>query len=124
MPTGLAFDIPKGQYGRLATKSQQAWEYSLVVLGGVIDPGYTREVFVILHVLGEKDFEVEQGKDFIQLVLEKNNLPTLTRSQEGYLQPTKEVKTYGSPVPKPPKRLDTYQIKHQDYPTSSQEVSN
>ena len=104
VPTGLAFDIPKGQYGRLATKSQQAWEYSLLVLGGVIDPGYTREVFVILHVLGKKDFEVEKGKDFIQLLLEKNNTPTLKEVKK-LPQSTKETKTYGHPAQRLAKRL-------------------
>ena len=82
IPTGLAFDLPKGQYGRLATKSQQAHQYSLLVLGGVIDPGYTGEVFAILHVLGEEDFEVKQGDDFIQLIVERISTPKL-----------KEVKT-------------------------------
>ena len=106
IPIGLAFDIPKGQYGRLATKSQQAWQYSLLVLGGVIDPGYTREVFVILHVLGKKDFEVEKGKDFIQLVLEKNNTPTL-KEVKRLPQSTKKTKTYGHPTQKLTKRLES-----------------
>ena len=104
IPMGLAFDIPKGQYGRLATKSQQAWEYSLLVLGGVVDPGYTREVFAILHVLGEKDFDVDKGKDFIQLILEKNITPPLKEIEQ--LTPSvKKIKQYGTHVQKPTKRL-------------------
>ena len=76
VPTGLAFDIPKGLYGRLAAKSQQACQYSLLVLGGVIDPGYTREVFVLLHVLGEEDFNIKEGQEFIQLILENSQYST------------------------------------------------
>ena len=72
IPTGLAFDIPKGLYGRLATKSQQAYQYSLLALGGVVDPGYTQEVYTIIHVLGEEDFKVKPGENFIQLILEEN----------------------------------------------------
>jgi len=103
VPTGLAFDIPRGQYGRLATKSHQAWEYSLLVLGGVIDPGYTREVFVILHVLGEKDFDIGEGEDFIQLIIEKNSTSELQEVKELPL-PTKQIKHYDTQVQKPAER--------------------
>ena len=65
IPTGLAIRIPKGYSGRLATKSVQAWKYSLIALGGTIDPGYSEEIFALLHVLGGKDYEIEKGKDFI-----------------------------------------------------------
>ena len=104
VPTGLAFKIPKGLYGRLATKSQQACQYSLLVLGGVIDPGYTREVFVLLHVLGEEDFNIEKGQDFIQLILENASTPPLKEVKQ--MPPsTKGVKNYGTQVNKPTKRL-------------------
>ena len=102
--TGLAFAIPKGYYGRLAAKSQQAWQYSLVVLGGVIDPGYTREVFALIHVLGEKDFEIEKGKEFIQLILEGNTTPPLKEVKQ-LSPPTKTVKQYSVHTQKAVKRL-------------------
>ena len=103
MPTGLAFDIPKGQYGILATKSQLAWEYSLTVLGGVIDPGYTREVFVMIHVLGKKDFPIKKGKDFIQLILAGGKTPTLKEVKQ--LSPSiKRTKQYSSQILSPVKR--------------------
>ena len=88
IPTGLAFDIPKGLYGRLAAKSQQAYQYSLLVLGGVIDSGYTQEVYAILHVLGEEDFEVEPGENFVQLILEENK--TLPPREVKSLAPSKK----------------------------------
>ena len=104
VPTGLAFDIPKGLYGRLAAKSQQACQYSLLVLGGVIDPGYTREVFVLLHVLGEEDFNIEEGQEFIQLILENASTPPLKEVKQ--MPPsTKRIKNYNTQVHKPAKRL-------------------
>ena len=104
VPTGLAFDIPKGLYGRLAAKSQQACQYSLLVLGGVIDPGYTREVFVLLHVLGEEDFNIEKGQDFIQLILENASTPPLKEVKQ--MPPsTKRVKNYGTQIHKLAERL-------------------
>ena len=53
----------------------QAWKYSLIALGGTVDPGYSEEIYALLHVLGDKDYEIEKGKDFIQLILNKNITP-------------------------------------------------
>ena len=53
----------------------QAWRYFLITLGVTIDPGYSKEIYALLHVLGDKDFEIEKGKDFIQLILDKNITP-------------------------------------------------
>ena len=86
--TGLAIEIPAGHYGRLAPKSKLAWEYSMIVLGGVIDPDYTEEISVIIHNLGEKDLIIEKGQNCVQLILGKasilprqevNRLKTTTR---------------------------------------------
>ena len=99
IPTGLAIRIPKGYSGRLATKSVQAWKYSLIALGGTIDPGYSKEIYALLHVLGDKDYEIEKGKDFIQLILDKNitppvrevsQLPPSTKKTKAYSKATKE----------------------------------
>ena len=56
IPTGLAIRIPKGYSGRLATKSVQAWRYSLITLGGTIDPGYSKEIYALLHVSQQSTF--------------------------------------------------------------------
>ena len=113
IPTGLAIKIPKGYSGRLATKSVQAWKYSLIALGGTIDPGYSEEIYALLHVLGDKDYEIEKGKDFIQLILDKNitppvrqvsQLPPTTKTTKPYSKATKE------PV-KQPNKKGTEQLK-------------
>ena len=100
IPTGLAIGIPKGYSGRLATKSVQAWKYSLIALGGTIEPGYSQEIYALLHVLGEKDYEIEKGKDFIQLILDKNTTPPVR--QVAQLPPsTKKTKPYSKATKKP-----------------------
>ena len=100
IPTGLAIGIPKGYSGRLATKSVQAWKYSLIVLGGTVDPGYTKEIYALLHVLGGKDYEIEKGKDFIQLILDKYITPPVR--QVAQLPPsTKKTKPYSKATKKP-----------------------
>ena len=103
IPTGLAIKIPKGYSGRLATKSVQAWKYSLIVLGGTIDPGYSEEIYALLHVLGGKDYEIEKGKDFIQLILDKNITPPVR--QVSQLPPsTKKTKPYSKTTKEPLKQ--------------------
>ena len=102
IPTGLAIRIPKGYSGRLATKSVQAWKYSLIALGGTIDPGYSEEIYALLHVLGGKDYEIEKGKDFIQLILDKNIAPPVR--QVSQLPPTKKIKPYSKATKEPLKK--------------------
>ena len=103
IPTGLAIRIPKGYSGRLAIKSVQAWRYSLITLGGTIDPGYSKEIYALLHVLGDKDFEIEKGKDFIQLILDKNITPPV--GQISRLPPsTKKTKPYNKATKEPLKK--------------------
>ena len=103
IPTGLAIKIPKGYSGRLATKSVQAWKYSLIALGGTIDPGYSEEIYALLHVLGGKDYEIEKGKDFIQLILDENITPPVR--QVSQLPPsTKKTKPYSKATKEPLKK--------------------
>jgi dUTP pyrophosphatase len=46
--TGIAAQIPKGYYGRIAPRSGLAWKSGIDVLGGVIDSGYRGDIGVIL----------------------------------------------------------------------------
>ena len=103
IPTGLAVGIPKGYSGRLTTKSVQAWKHSLIALGGTIDPGYSKEIYALLHVLGDKDYEIEKGKDFIQLILDKNITPPVREASQ--LPPsTKKTKPYSKATKEPLKK--------------------
>ena len=54
LPLGLAIEIPIGNYGRIAAKSGHALKYSLLILGGTIDPDFRGEICAIVHVLGIK----------------------------------------------------------------------
>ena len=113
IPTGLAIKIPKGYSGRLATKSVQAWKYSLIALGGTIDPGYSEEIYALLHVLGGKDYEIEKGKDFIQLILDKNITPPV-RQVSQFPPTTKMTKPYSKATKEPlkqPNKKGTKQLK-------------
>ena len=79
LPLGIAFQIPKGHYGRLAPKSGLAMCRSIGVLAGVIDQDY-REVFVLLINHDDKlSYLIKPGDKVVQLILEK---ATIARLQE------------------------------------------
>ena len=71
VPTGLAFTVPLGTYGRIAPRSGLALRHGIDTLAGVIDRDYTDEVGIVLVNLGENAFVVEHGMRIAQLVLEK-----------------------------------------------------
>ena len=88
---GLAIEIPIGNYGRIAAKSGHAFKYSLLILGGTIDPDYRGEICAIVHVLGDKDWKIQAEEEVVQLILEKGSTPktqevpysALTKTQRG-----------------------------------------
>ena len=59
IPLGLAVEIPIGNYGRIAAKSEHALKYSLLILGGTIDPDFRGEICAVVHVLGDKDWKIQ-----------------------------------------------------------------
>ena len=80
LPLGIAFQIPEGHYGRLASKSGLAINRSISVLAGVIDQDYRGEVFVLLINHDDKLSHLVKPKDeVVQLILEK---ATIARLQE------------------------------------------
>ena len=88
---GLAIEIPIGNYGRIAAKSGHAFKYSLLILGGTIDPDYRGEICAVVHVLGDKDWKIQAEEEVVQLILEKGSTPktqevpysALTKTQRG-----------------------------------------
>jgi deoxyuridine 5'-triphosphate nucleotidohydrolase len=70
--TGISLAIPKGHYGRIATRSSMA-KVGVFVVGGVIDPDYRGEIKVCL--LNHKDnYIIEKGDRIAQLILEKASI--------------------------------------------------
>ncbi|MGH1373612.1 MAG: dUTP diphosphatase [Cellvibrionaceae bacterium] len=70
IPTGFAFEIPEGFYGRIAPRSGLAVSDGIDVLAGVVDSNYRDEVGVVLINHGEKAYQVEIGARIAQLIIE------------------------------------------------------
>jgi dUTP pyrophosphatase len=85
---GIAIEIPKGYYGRVAPRSGLAVKHGIDVLAGVVDSGYRDELKVVLinlnppefphqqdvfnNIFGSRNrFVVKQGDRIAQLIIEK-----------------------------------------------------
>jgi dUTP pyrophosphatase len=69
--TGISIGLPEGTYGQIAPRSGLALKRSIFVNGGVIDRGYTGEIKVILHNMGEHPFEIKPGDKIAQLLVKE-----------------------------------------------------
>ena len=57
---GIAFQIPKGYYGWIASRSGLAIHHHICVGAGVVDPDYTGSVHVLLMNLGSQGHVIEK----------------------------------------------------------------
>ena len=65
--TGVHIEIPKGNCGLIVSRSGLNKNYGITSTG-LIDPGYTGSIGVVLHNDGDKPFEVHAGDRISQLV--------------------------------------------------------
>lgn len=68
---GTAVAIPEGQVGLLCPRSGHAAKHGLTTLTvpGVIDPGYTGDLKIVLYNTDPKPFEVQAGDRIAQLLI-------------------------------------------------------
>ena len=68
---GTAVAIPEGQVGLLCPRSGHAAKHGLTTLTapGVIDPGYTGDLKIVLYNTDPKPFEVSKGDRIAQLLV-------------------------------------------------------
>ncbi len=69
LQSGLKFEVPHGYMLEVKNRSSIAALRSLVVGACVIDSGYSGEVFINLHNIGNEDQVVEKGTKIAQLVM-------------------------------------------------------
>ena len=68
---GVAFEIPMGYYGWIASRSGLAIHHHIHVGAGVIDPDYTGSVHVLLMNFSSQDHVIEKNHRIAQMILEK-----------------------------------------------------
>ena len=68
---GVAFQIPMGYYGRIASRSGLAIHHHIHVGAGVVGPDYTGSVHVLLMNFSSQDHVIERNHRIAQIILEK-----------------------------------------------------
>ena len=66
--TNVKIDMPPYLYARITGRSSSLRKYNLLINEGIIDNGYTGELFVCVKNLGHKTFHVKQGMRLAQIL--------------------------------------------------------
>ena len=74
---GIAFQIPMGYYGWIASRSGLAIHHHIHVGAGVVDPDYTGSVHVLLMNFSSQDHVIEKNHRIDQMILEKVAYPVI-----------------------------------------------
>jgi dUTP pyrophosphatase len=95
VPTDVAVKLPPNTWGMLTGRSSAVRTHGLMVLQGVIDEGYTGELYACVYNIKTEPVEVEVGQRLAQLILmhnvrmdisvqEVDELPETTRGAKGF----------------------------------------
>jgi dUTP pyrophosphatase len=66
--TDIKIDMPPYLFARIVGRSSTLRKHKLIVNEGIIDNGYTGELFVCIHNIGKKPFKVEKGMRLAQVI--------------------------------------------------------
>lgn len=66
--TGIQIDMPPFLYARITGRSSSLRKYGLLVNEGIIDNGYTGELFICVHNMGKEPFHVKPGMRLAQVL--------------------------------------------------------
>lgn len=66
--TDIKINMPPYLYARITGRSSSLRKYGLLVNEGIIDNGYTGEMFVCVHNVGTEPVEIEKGMRLAQVL--------------------------------------------------------
>jgi len=76
IPSGVIMEIPKGWMGLFLNKSSIASKHDLLVGAQVVDHGYTGELHICLHNVGNYKVVLKPGSKVVQMVFLQIPTPT------------------------------------------------
>lgn len=82
IPTGLAVEIPRNHYGRVAPRSGLAVNHGVNVHAGVVDSDYRGEIHVCLINHGNQPVDIRPGDRIAQLIIEQIRIMPATWANE------------------------------------------
>lgn len=66
--TDVRINMPPYLYARITGRSSSLRNHNLLVNEGIIDNGYTGEMFICVHNVGDKPFTIEKGMRIAQVL--------------------------------------------------------
>lgn len=66
--TDIKIDMPPFLYARITGRSSSLRNYNLLVNEGIIDNGYTGEMFICVHNVGTEPVEIKKGTRIAQVL--------------------------------------------------------
>ena len=66
--TDIKINMPPKTFARITGRSSTLRKHGLLVYEGIIDNGYTGEMFACVHNLGKETFHVEPGMRLAQMI--------------------------------------------------------
>lgn len=84
--TNIKMDMPPYLYARITGRSSTLRKHKLLVNEAIIDNGYTGELFVCVHNMGEETFHVKQGMRLAQILF--HTIEDVRWCEVGQITPT------------------------------------
>ena len=94
--TGIRFQIPKGFYGEIKSRSGLAFKNGLFAFNGTIDAGYVGFVYVLLFNNSDYDYNVKEGDRIAQIIFRKCHSVTFVVCDKVSFDTDRGVKGFGS----------------------------
>lgn len=69
--TGINISMPRSLFARITGRSSTLRKHGLLINEGIIDNGYTGELFVAVHNLNDEVFHVQRGMRLAQVIFQK-----------------------------------------------------
>ena len=94
--TKIRFQIPKGFYGEIKSRSGLAIKNGLLAFNGTIDAGYVGFVYVIFFNNSDFDYNVKKGDRIAQIIFRKCHSVSFRVCEEVSFDTDRGVKGFGS----------------------------
>jgi dUTP pyrophosphatase len=86
VPTGVAFNIPPGYFGKVYDRSGVSSTRPLTIKAGVIDAGYIGEIILVVYNHGDMPEVIDEGTKLAQIAI--HELPAVELVQVEELETT------------------------------------